>query len=73
MTNAVALTKRIASAALALVLAVAFIPVFASTAQADEIARGTSGGCTWTIDGDGTLTVRPTSGKSGTLADLEGT
>ncbi len=73
MTNAVGLTKRIASAVLALVLAVAFVPIFAPAAQADEIARGTSGGCTWTIDGDGTLTVRPTSGKSGTLADLEGT
>lgn len=58
---------------MALVLAIAFIPIFALAAQAAEIAHGTSGGCTWAIDGDGTLTVRPTSGKSGTLADLEGT
>jgi len=32
-----------------------------------EIASGTSGGCTWTISDDGTLTIKPTNGTSGTL------
>lgn len=72
MTSTTTVTKRIVSAVIALILAVAFIPVFAAPAQAADVASGTSGGCTWTIDSEGTLTVRPTSGKGGTLADLDG-
>ena len=37
---------------------------------ADNIAEGTSGTCTWVIDSEGNLTVKPTSGTEGTLADI---
>ena len=33
-------------------------------------SSGTSGTCTWEIDDDGVLTIRPTNGVSGTLARL---
>ena len=38
-----------------------------SFASEDEIARGTSGTCSWVIDKDGLLTISPTDGVSGTL------
>ena len=34
-------------------------------------AEGTSGTCTWTIDANGKLTIKPTSGTEGTLASME--
>ena len=55
----------------ALVLALSLVPGAALSAHADAPASGTSGECTWTIDGAGTLTIAPTNGSSGTLANLE--
>lgn len=55
----------------ALALALALVPVAALSAHADNPASGTSGECTWTIDGAGTLTIAPANGSSGTLANLE--
>ena len=54
-----------------LALALALVPVAALSAHADNPASGTSGECTWTIDGAGTLTIAPANGSSGTLANLE--
>ncbi len=36
-----------------------------------NIASGTSGSCDWVIDEDGILTISPTNGTSGTLANFE--
>jgi len=36
---------------------------------AEIIASGTCGECSWTIDADGVLTIFPTDGESGTLAN----
>ena len=36
---------------------------------AADIANGTSGTCSWVIDGNGVLTISPTNGTSGTLDD----
>ena len=45
-----------------------FLPqVFAAE---DDIARGTSGGVTWVIDSEGTLTLSPTNGVSGKMRSL---
>ena len=35
-----------------------------------DIASGRSGTCSWVIDDDGVLTIRPTNGTSGTLASF---
>ena len=61
--------KRITSAALAFVLAIACIPAFVTPARAADIASGTSNTCSWTIDASGTLTIAPTHGASGLLED----
>lgn len=37
---------------------------------ADDIASGTSGTCSWVIDANGTLTISPTDGVSGTLGSM---
>ncbi len=71
MTSTTTLTKRIVSAILALVLVVAFIPVFAAPAQAREVAHGTYGECAWSIDDSGLLTISPKSGE-GRLGDIDG-
>lgn len=74
--------RRIIAAFASIALITAFIPVTAIavptqdaplTAQAADIARGTSGTCSWVIDGSGKLTIRPTSGDSGTLGEMDGT
>ena len=58
--------------ALALALVVAFAPPFSGLAQAaGTTASGEVGTCTWTLAADGTLTIAPTSGTSGTLASEE--
>jgi len=38
-----------------------------SAYAADDIASGTFGSCSWAIDGDGLLTISPTTGTEGTL------
>ncbi len=38
-----------------------------SSFAAEDIASGTSGTCSWVIDSEGVLTIRPTDGVSGTL------
>ena len=43
-----------------------------TTMNASTVASGTSGGCTWTLDSDGTLTISPTDGESGELAACTG-
>lgn len=63
--------KGVIAALCALALALALVPVTALSAHADNPASGTSNECTWTIDGAGTLTIAPTNGSSGMLADLE--
>lgn len=40
------------------------------TAQATQVATGTSGTTTWTLDSNGNLVVKPTSGNEGTMANL---
>ena len=74
--------RRIIATFASIALITAFIPVtaFAAptqdallTAQAADIARGTSGTCSWVIDGSGKLTIRPTSGDSGTLGIMNDT
>ena len=40
---------------------------------ADDIASGTCGTCSWVIDSEGVLTIRPTNGASGTLAEFTST
>ena len=45
-------------------LAAAISPM---TAQAGNIASGTSGTCVWTIDSGGALIVRPLSGNAGVI------
>ena len=40
-----------------------------SFAADGDIASGTSGTCSWVIDSEGVLTIRPTDGVSGTLND----
>ena len=40
------------------------------TLQADEnTEQGTWGGCSWSLDSEGTLTIRPTNGERGVLTD----
>jgi len=41
-----------------------------TTAWADDIASGTDSTCTWVIDADSMLTISPTDGVSGVLANL---
>ena len=41
-------------------------------AAEDDIASGGSGGVTWRIDAEGTLTLSPTNGTSGTMESLNG-
>lgn len=75
---------RIAAAAVSLALILSLAPAAALAqapqspdgdvplvAQADVIAQGQSGSCSWSIDNAGILTVRPSSGKGGTLASFE--
>ena len=50
-------------------LAFAFVPSGTAFAEGDNIAQGTCGECTWTIDADGVLTIEPTNGVSGTLGE----
>ncbi len=40
--------------------------------KAANIAEGTSGTCSWVIDAEGVLTIKPTDGVSGTLANGNG-
>jgi len=74
---------RLLRACVAILLAVA-MPLSATPAQAwaqapsaeaqeapaaqGDIASGTSGTCTWEIDADGGMTIRPTDGTSGALS-----
>ena len=69
--NVQALPRRLATAALAFVLALAFVPAaaLASPARAADIASGTSNTCSWTIDADGALVIAPSDGANGTLDD----
>lgn len=69
--NVQALPRRLATAALALVLALALVPAvaLASPARAADIASGTSNTCSWTIDAAGALVIAPADGASGTLDD----
>lgn len=71
-------TRSILAAFVSILLVASLIPVYASaepagdadaplTAQATLPASGTSGACTWEIDADGNLVVRPTDGVSGEL------
>ena len=62
----VKLLVTLATLLLAIVITLAFSPH--ALAADDDIASGTSGTCTWTIDATGKLTVAPTSGDTGTLA-----
>ena len=39
-------------------------------AKTSVIDQGTSGTCTWVLDGEGTLTISPTDGESGTLGEM---
>ena len=50
-----------------LALAVCWLFLHGQFVYAADIASGTSGTCSWVIDEDGTLTIRPTDGVSGTL------
>ena len=72
MKRTIPVLGRVTAFAATLALVAAFIPVFATPAQAREIAHGESGGCSWVIDSDGTLTVSPTSGTSGALENFNG-
>lgn len=69
--NVQALPRRLATTALALVLALALVPAvaLASPARAADIASGTSNTCSWTIDADGALVIAPSDGDNGTLDD----
>ena len=65
------ITRNLATAFLALILAIACVPVFAVQAQAADIASGESNTCSWSIDATGTLTIAPTRGTSGLLEDYD--
>ena len=62
-------TITITTFLLILTMAVSLIIVLnrSSFAADDDIASGTSGTCSWVIDSDGVLTIRPTNGVSGVL------
>ena len=64
-------TITITTILLILTIAVGLIVMLnkSSFAAEDDIASGTSGTCSWVIDKDGVLTISPTDGVSGTLAD----
>ena len=55
---------------LAAVLILAAISLFNPVTARAEIGSGTCGTCSWVIDDDGTLTISPTDGTSGTLASV---
>ena len=63
--------KKLLTFMLTLLMCVGMIFVFHSNtvmAAENDIASGTYGTCSWTIDADGVLTIRPTDGVEGTLA-----
>ena len=53
--------------ALVLALGASCAAPSAAWAADDDIASGTSGSCDWVIDAEGTLTISPSDGESGTL------
>ena len=65
-------TITITTILLILTMAVGLIVMLnkSSFAADDDIASGTSGTCSWVIDSEGVLTISPTDGVSGTLADF---
>ena len=67
-------TVTITTILLILTMAVSLIIVLnkSSLAADDDIASGTSGTCSWVIDSEGVLTIRPTNGVSGVLASNSG-
>jgi len=48
------------------------VVVYNGTKYINALAAGTCGDCTWVIDMDGSLVIRPTTGESGTLANWSG-
>ena len=54
---------------LVLVVLTFLIGVFSALTARAEIASGTNGTCSWVIDDDGVLTISPTDGVGGTLAE----
>ena len=81
-SHVMTIAQRVIATLASFALIAAFMPVTAIaapsqntplTAQAADIARGTSGSCSWVIDGSGKLTIRPTNGDSGTLGEMDGT
>ena len=65
-------TITITTILLILSIAISLIIVLnKSSFAADDIASGTSGTCSWVIDSEGVLTIRPTDGISGTLNDAD--
>ena len=52
---------------LAMVVSLIIVLNKSSFAADDDIASGTSGTCSWVIDANGMMTIRPTNGVSGTL------
>ena len=63
-------TITITTILIILTIAVGLIIMLNKPSFGADIASGTSGTCSWIIDSEGVLTIRPTSGVSGTLAEF---
>ena len=65
--------KIFISAMLTLMLCIGmFIAFGTQDVKAADIASGTSGSCSWVIDENGAMTIRPTNGTEGTVAETSG-
>lgn len=64
---------KFAAVLTAFVLAMSFLPISVLGTQSAwaDIASGTSGTCSWVISDAGVLTISPTNGNSGTLANYD--
>ena len=67
--------KRILSFLMALMICLGVFTLVGGVntvkAADDDIASGTCGECSWVIDASGMITIRPTDGESGQLANLD--
>ena len=63
-------TITITTILLILTMAVGLIVMLNKPSFGADIASGTCGTCSWVIDSEGVLTISPTDGVSGTLAEF---